>query len=287
MHDKPHPVLNRNLTGSSSLGLRLLDYHSRESDIMHSHDFHELVLVLRGAGLHLTEHGEYPIYPGDVFVIPPRRVHGYRNLKKLRIANFLYYPKQLRREFGELKRLHGSRRLSGESGELLTLNQELFLKAQELTLQMEQERRKAPPGWEFLFRLLFFQLLTLICRASSAHTETPPTEHSIRVCRIIRFCEKNFGRRITLAELAEEGACSIATLTRIFREQMDTSPVAYLNRLRLEHAAELLRTTGWPVSEIAVRCGFPDSNYFTRVFRLSFAQSPRTYRNQNTIRAGT
>ena len=68
---------------------------------------------------------------------------------------------------------------------------------------------------------------------------------------------------------------------------MDTSPVAYLNRLRLEHAAELLRTTGWPVSEIAARCGFPDSNYFTRVFRLSFAQSPRTYRNQNTIRAGT
>ncbi len=287
MNGKPHPILNRNLIGNGSLELRLQDYHSRESDVMHSHDFHELVLVLRGAGLHLTEHGEYPIYPGDVFVIPPHRVHGYRNLKKLRIANFLYYPKQLKREFGKLKLLPGSGRLSGESGELLTLNQELFLKAQELTLQMEQERSKDPPGWTFLFRLLFFQLLTLICRASSAHTEAPLSEHSIRICRIIRFCEKNFGRKITLAELAEEGACSIATLTRIFREQTKTSPIAYLNRLRLEHAAELLRTTGRPVSEIAVRCGFPDSNYFTRVFRLSFAQSPRAYRNKNAIRTGT
>lgn len=276
--------LSRSQTDSGFLGLRMLDYRSRESDIIHCHDFHELVLVLRGAGLHLTEHGEEPIYPGDVFVIPPFQKHGYRNLKKLRIANFLYYPSRLRREFEELKRLPGYGMVRGESGDVLSLNQELFLKAQELTLQMEQERRKAAPGWMFLFRLLFFQLLTLVCRASSVHAAAPPSEQSIRVCRIIRFCEKNFGRKITLSELAEEVSCSVATLTRIFREQMEMSPVAYLNRLRLEHAAELLRTTGWPISEIAVRCGFPDSNYFTRTFRSAFSQSPRMYRREAAVR---
>lgn len=88
------------------VALRIRDY-SEKSDLLHSHEFHELVLVLGGSGLHVLQERSYPIYPGDVFLIKPRQVHGYRNLKKLNIANFLYLPDRLAAELDQLKSLLG------------------------------------------------------------------------------------------------------------------------------------------------------------------------------------
>ena len=47
------------------VALRIRDY-SENSDLLHSHEFHELVLVLGGSGLHVLQERSYPIYPGAV-----------------------------------------------------------------------------------------------------------------------------------------------------------------------------------------------------------------------------
>ena len=53
----------------------------------------------------------------------------------------------------------------------------------------------------------------------------------------------------------------------------------YLLNLRLNHAAKLLATTDMPIMEVAIACGFEDSNYFSRAFNKNFHISPRAYRN--------
>ncbi|TKW65937.1 MAG: helix-turn-helix transcriptional regulator [Paracoccus denitrificans] len=57
------------------------------------------------------------------------------------------------------------------------------------------------------------------------------------------------------------------------------SPRAYLHRLLLRDAAELLANTGMPVSQVAFRLGFADPAYFTRFFKRETGQSPRAFRN--------
>ena len=52
------------------LPLRIFNFR-QPNEIPHEHNFHELVLVRRGRGVHLTENGESPIRRGDVFLIPP------------------------------------------------------------------------------------------------------------------------------------------------------------------------------------------------------------------------
>jgi AraC-like DNA-binding protein len=52
---------------------------------------------------------------------------------------------------------------------------------------------------------------------------------------------------------------------------------AYLTRLRLERATELLRGE-MPVAEVARRCGFADPGYFIKVFRARFGASPGRWR---------
>ena len=57
---------------------------------LHNHDYTELVIVLSGKGLHLTETVNYPINTGDIFVIHKNQHHGYQNTNNLTIAIILF-----------------------------------------------------------------------------------------------------------------------------------------------------------------------------------------------------
>lgn len=55
----------------------------------------------------------------------------------------------------------------------------------------------------------------------------------------------------------------------------------YLTAYRIERAVELLQQTDIPVREIAVRVGYTDANYFTKVFKRHLGVTPTEYRNHN------
>ena len=57
-----------------------------------------------------------------------------------------------------------------------------------------------------------------------------------------------------------------SVLSRSFSRQMGTTLLAYLMLTRLHRAAELLRTTSLPVSEVSRRAGFASQISFIRAF---------------------
>ena len=67
---------------------------------------------------------------------------------------------------------------------------------------------------------------------------------------------------------------------RKVRELTGFSPNDYLKKCRMERAAELLRTTDLPISEVCVQVGVPDAPYFSKVFKIYFATTPSIYREQ-------
>ena len=56
------------------------------------------------------------------------------------------------------------------------------------------------------------------------------------------------------------------------------TPIAYLNRYRINQAKTLLEEGDKNVTEIAMLVGFLDSGYFSRVFRRQVGVSPDAYR---------
>ena len=68
---------------------------------------------------------------------------------------------------------------------------------------------------------------------------------------------------------------------RKVREVMGMSPNDYLRKCRMERAAELLRSTDAPVSEVCAQVGMPDAQYFSRVFKTFYGTSPSIYRENN------
>ena len=68
---------------------------------------------------------------------------------------------------------------------------------------------------------------------------------------------------------------------RYFKQCTGLAPLAYLNRIRLERAQELLRLeSSLSIGEIALQCGYRDPLYFSTAFRKHCGLSPLAYRKQ-------
>lgn len=71
---------------------------------------------------------------------------------------------------------------------------------------------------------------------------------------------------------------SATYFSTIFKKEVGMSFVAYLTKLRLEHAVELLRTTEEKTYIISEKVGYTEPNYFSYVFKKQYGISPSKYR---------
>lgn len=80
----------------------------------------------------------------------------------------------------------------------------------------------------------------------------------------------------TVPEMATRCGLGATAFTHYCRELTNETPLAHLNRLRLEHASYLLqRRPDLPIKQIAAACGFATSQYFATAFRRHFGHPPR------------
>jgi transcriptional regulator GlxA family with amidase domain len=73
-------------------------------------------------------------------------------------------------------------------------------------------------------------------------------------------------------------------LSRIFRAGTGTSILAYLTRLRMNHAMQLLLHSELPIKQVAASVGYPDTHYFTTLFGRHTRTTPGEYRRSGGTR---
>lgn len=84
--------------------------------------------------------------------------------------------------------------------------------------------------------------------------------------------------RHSVAGLAAAAGMSRSAFAREFTTAFGMSPMAFVARTRLHHAAEMLRTTNLPVKAIAAAIGFSSRSHFSRAFRDGYGVDPSAYR---------
>jgi len=105
-----------------------------------------------------------------------------------------------------------------------------------------------------------------------------------RVERAKRWAGLRLGFPISLEDMAAEAAFSKYHFHRIFSAIAGESPAAYVQRLRLDRAANLLEThLSLSVSEIALECGFATPSAFARDFKARFRMTPRAFRSRPRV----
>lgn len=97
---------------------------------------------------------------------------------------------------------------------------------------------------------------------------------------VISYMEQHYRESISLQQLANTIPCNSQYLCRTFREVSGISPIQYLISYRLEQACHALIHTAYPVTEIAIDCGFENISYFIRKFKEAKGCTPKEYRRQ-------
>jgi AraC-like DNA-binding protein len=99
------------------------------------------------------------------------------------------------------------------------------------------------------------------------------------VSAVEQFCRQNLSRPIGVADMARVARLSRYHFSRKFGNAQGESPGRFLTRLRLDEAVRLLSRGESSVKDVAEQCGYPDANYFCKVFRRSFGVSPGSMRS--------
>lgn len=98
--------------------------------------------------------------------------------------------------------------------------------------------------------------------------------------RLVQYIMEHFQEPLTLEELAKKLHVNKYYLSHTFSGRLQMSFREYLNRIRLEYAMQLIRTTGKPLTEIWEDAGFESQRSFNRVFRDAAGMTPKEYRSR-------
>jgi transcriptional regulator GlxA family with amidase domain len=93
-----------------------------------------------------------------------------------------------------------------------------------------------------------------------------------------QWLERNFSGEVKLEAVAADIGMSPRNFSRRFKQATGDSPSHYLQRVRIEAAKELLRSTDLSVAEVAYRVGYADLSYFSRMFSRHEGCLPHSYR---------
>lgn len=96
----------------------------------------------------------------------------------------------------------------------------------------------------------------------------------------IRYIHENYYRNMSLKDLAKLEHYHVAYYSRWFEKKMGVNPLAYIQKVRLDEAKQLLRETNYSVFEIAQQVGYEHQASLTRLFKKLEGTTPSVYRHE-------
>ena len=96
----------------------------------------------------------------------------------------------------------------------------------------------------------------------------------LKILRVIDLMERHIEEPIGLPALAKKADISQRQMERLFKSQVQMSPIQFYIRLRLQQARRLLHQSSMSVLQVAVASGFGTAEHFSRSYKSEFGVSP-------------
>ncbi|WP_339279832.1 response regulator [Paenibacillus sp. FSL W8-1187] len=112
------------------------------------------------------------------------------------------------------------------------------------------------------------------CRSLLTDKELPRS-YAEQACEMMR---QLYTEDISLQFVAEKINVNASYLSRIFKRETGVNFVGYLTRLRMEKAKAMLRENRLKVYEVAERVGYPNTAYFSKLFKKHCGMTPEEFR---------
>lgn len=219
----------------------------------HSHETWEIVLYTLGRGVATIGKQDFPFSPGTIICMPPRIPHlenseaGYTNI----CIQTDEYP---------------------QTGRVPVFFDSPDRSFYHLAMLLHTEFHLKRPNWKLITQDLFDILLLYLNRWEDKEPQHPLVEN-LKNTIVANLANAEFDMGSSIAALP----ISSDHLRKVFCKSTGCTPLDFLTKLRMDEARHLLKIGGFSVKEVAVRVGFSDPYYFSRLFRKITGYCPTEF----------
>lgn len=243
-------------------------------------DLWVLALCTKGTMFLNIDGTEYTIRPGDVFILPVRKLHYGPRLSEGGISYYWVHfqapglEKVLHRDSGDAKNLSTGQSYLMHHVSLLDVNTVSMLFNQLYANNYVQHY--TPYLQKSLLKVLLYEISnqTLLRHAH---------KFDQRFVQLLDYFRSNFTSEIPIDELAEQFGYNKYYLCRLFKQRVGRTINTYQTELRMCYACQLLRETNHPIKRISSEVGYESEKYFMRIFKDHMRMTPSEYRNSHKI----
>lgn len=267
---------------------------SNEKVDLHSHEFFELVYVIEGGGEHIYNGSVYPLKEGDVFIIEPERIHGYKvgKYKNLKVFNILFQLSLLKKEIESLFDLNSFLsffylepflRDHAHFKDHLVLNYREQTEISMLLQKIVQEYNEKELGYMTLIKTRMLELFIFLSRCYDTRInplKLKADDHTKAIDQICKFINTYYDTHLSLDQVSKLSGMSKSSFTAKFKHTVGKTFIEYLNVIRIKASKELLIYTNEKIIYIANKVGFDDVSYFNRTFKQFTKMSPSHFRKE-------
>ena len=128
------------------------------------------------------------------------------------------------------------------------------------------------------------ELFYLLCNPEEQEEEMVPAlnrEVSRVLAEIRRYMDEHLDEPLTIPMLSRQACLSATTFKEGFRRLYGMPVHTWLRQRRMEHAAELLRSSSLSVLGVAQSVGYGSASQFTAAFRRQYGMAPAMYRKMS------
>lgn len=126
--------------------------------------------------------------------------------------------------------------------------------------------------------LLQREMLRAFC---SAVKKVKQESYSSPIRRAADYISLHLNESLSLTEIAAAAQVTPNYLSHRFKEETGASVSEYIAENRCRKAAALLSSSQLPIQDISAYVGYPDSNYFVKVFKSVYHMTPSQYRKKH------
>lgn len=244
----------------------------------HCHPYFELFYIESGACRFFIENNLHDMHSGDFLLIPPQMLHYTRYSFGDCKRSIVFFREDDVRE--SVKQLLPQQTDFFSEMRIFQVPEAHREQIAALLLRMVKEEKIGDKRSSLMLQTLLQELFLLCSRECRFPQDMPVHIHTTdqQIVQAAQFISSHYPESITMADIAKAAGYSPNYLSRKFREAAGIGVHEYLVFIRLQHAALELITTDDSITEIALRCGFSDSNYFKDAFKKRYGVTPRAYR---------
>ncbi len=237
------------LWGKAKLG------EHQSTQLLHTHEHYEIMLVQTGNAVFVTESESHPIYEGSIIVIPPQVMHNVISDEKYNIIS-------ITGDFEQFSRFDSP----------VILQDNVYSEGKKLAELVLYNR--------FTSEEYFTALCNAYIHFLFLNLDYPKSDMNTVIYKIMDEMKKNYGNsELSIIQLLRDSGYAKDYVRTKFFEVTKMTPKKYLTAIRMKRAKELLGIYGEDVniSRIAEQCGIVDPAVFSKNFKQFYGISPKQY----------